>query len=54
MSVSEYAGLRHHVGHVIECVTYGPNGENVALECLTCDEVLLDYDKNEDDANESN
>jgi len=41
--------LSQHVGHKIVCVHYGKNGKppwkNVAIECETCNEVLLDYDK---------
>ena len=44
MSVSNYSDLLQHVGHSFECVTYG-GGVNVALECMTCNEVLIDYDK---------
>jgi hypothetical protein len=43
MSVNSYADLRSHVGHKIECVVYGDE-DNVAIECITCCEVLLDYD----------
>ena len=46
MSVFDFKRLLAHVGHNIECVTYG-NGDtvyNVALECTDCNEVLLDID----------
>ena len=43
MSANSYADLRSHVGHRIECVVYGD--ENVAVECITCCEVLLDYEE---------
>jgi hypothetical protein len=42
--------LKHHIGHKIVCVAYGA-GENeqspanVAVECETCNEVLMDFDK---------
>ena len=48
-----------HIGHSIEVVGYaaGTNGmyatldlrdyQNVAIECLDCNEVLIDYDKEE-------
>lgn len=58
-----YSDLRRHVGHAIECVTYGGSYEhqgddsvqdtaesevtppqNVALECVDCSEVLIDFD----------
>jgi hypothetical protein len=43
MGVHGYEDLEKHVGHDIECVTYGD--QNVALECTDCHEVLLDYDR---------
>ena len=45
MSVNSYKELLEHKGHKIVCVTYGKNDENVAIECEDCNEVLLDYDK---------
>ncbi len=36
-----------HVGHDIECVTYGRPGEtavNVSIECIDCAEVIIDAD----------
>lgn len=56
MSVHDFASLMKHNGHQLEITTYGdlpPDGEpdNVAIECLTCNEVLLDYDREpEEDA----
>ena len=44
MASDSYNELMRHVGHDIETVTYG-NHDNVAVECNTCNEVLLDYDK---------
>jgi hypothetical protein len=35
--------LRYHVGHEIECVIYGGDA-NVAVECVTCGSVLIDFD----------
>ena len=46
MSAFNYDELKRHVGHTITCVTYG-EGQNVAIECEDCNEVLLDYDKDE-------
>ena len=43
MSVHSYTDLDGHVGHHLECVRYG-DGENVAVECTDCCEVLLDFD----------
>lgn len=48
MSAFNYEELKRHVGHNIVCVSYG-NGENVAVECETCNEVLLDYDQDNDE-----
>ena len=48
MSVYDYDQLRAHIGHRIVCVCYGVDGsppENVSLECETCNEVLLDFDR---------
>jgi len=46
MSADSYWELKNHVGHEIECVTYGKKPwANVALECVTCSEILLDYDR---------
>jgi hypothetical protein len=44
MSAFNHEELLRHAGHNIACVTYG-EGENVALECEDCNEVLLDYDR---------
>ena len=56
MSAFDYAELfRHrghkklfrHRGHKIVCVSYGQynDPENVAIECETCSEVILDFDR---------
>lgn len=44
MGVNNYKELLWHKGHKIVCITYGWD-ENVAIECETCNEVLLDFDK---------
>jgi hypothetical protein len=38
--------FRQHRGHDLELVTYGAANapENVAAECLDCNEVMIDYD----------
>lgn len=38
--------FRLHRSHELELVTYGPthDPENVAAECLDCNEVMGDYD----------
>jgi len=41
-----FEDLKGHVGHQIECVHYGATREppvNVALECVTCGCVLIDF-----------
>lgn len=47
MSVQTYKELKTHIGHKITCVAYGSakDPENVAIECVTCSEVILDRDK---------
>jgi len=43
--------LKEHIGHEIECVGYF-NKENelvnVSIECADCCEVIIDYDKYEE------
>lgn len=48
MSAFNYQELARHVGHKIVCVSYG-DGVNVAVECEDCNEVLMDYDKEEEE-----
>ena len=43
MSDQLYEDINRHVGHDIECVTYG-HGANAAIECVTCGEVIVDKD----------
>jgi uncharacterized protein with PIN domain len=47
MSVSSFTDLARHHGHVIVTALYGPreNPVNAAIECETCNEVLLDFDR---------
>lgn len=45
MSATNFKDLKNHLGHKIERVSYGDPICNVAVECITCGEVLLDYDK---------
>lgn len=49
MGAWNYQELKRHIGHRIVCVAYGDylNPINVAVECETCCEVLMDYDKEE-------
>jgi hypothetical protein len=43
MSVINFNDLKNHVGHKIECVLYG--NQNCSIECLKCNEVLIDFDE---------
>ena len=43
MSVNSYEGLAAHFGHSLDIAKYGD--ENIAIECLDCNEVLLDFNK---------
>ncbi len=45
MGISNYKELKEHIGHEIVCVGYGKDIKNVAIECETCNEVLIDFDK---------
>jgi hypothetical protein len=36
--------LLEHVGHAIECVSYGMPPMNVAIECVDCHVVLVEFD----------
>ena len=49
MSVSNYNELKSHLKHKIKLVYYGDEQDpaNVAIECHTCNVVLLDFDKEE-------
>jgi len=48
----DYKKIREHIGHEIVCVGYAGkadlktgNWQNVAIECETCNEVLISYDR---------
>lgn len=51
MGCWDYASLKAHVGHKVVVVgyevahEYEGDPENVSVECETCGEVILDYDK---------
>ena len=49
MSADTFKELNRHFAHDIQVVRYGRGGEvfNVAVECQECNEVLMDYDKEE-------
>ena len=43
---TRFAELLAHVGHEIEVAAYGGAPPvNVAIECMTCGAVLVDYDR---------
>ena len=44
MGAYNFDSLMWHRGHKLVVATYGTPVVNVAIECLTCNEVLLDYD----------
>ena len=46
--MSEFDRVLSHLGHKLEVAVYGDN-ENVAIECLTCMEVVVDYDQGDND-----
>lgn len=46
MAVANFNDLILHVNHDLECVTYGDKA-NVAIECLNCGEVLIDFDNDD-------
>ncbi len=46
MSVLGYTDLTYHVGHKIVCVNYAD--KNTAIECEDCNEVLFDFDVNDE------
>lgn len=45
--MSNFDRVLSHLGHEIEVAAYGDN-ENVAIECLTCMEVIVDYNQEDD------
>lgn len=46
MSVQNYNDLAEHYGHSLTVALYG-EGDNVAIECEECYDVLLDFDRGE-------
>lgn len=58
MTAMDFDDLVRHVGHDVSVVTYGRTGykvdeirsaDNVAVECETCGEILLDYESENSD-----
>ncbi len=43
MSICNFKEAKQHIGHKINCVMYGK--QNVSIECETCNEILIDFDK---------
>lgn len=56
MGVHNFKDLIAHAGHELKCVTYNHNGkpQNVSIECITCNEVLLDFDRLSEEEPENN
>ena len=46
MSAQNYGDLANHYGHYLDVAIYGDQ-ENIAIECVVCSEVLLDFDNEE-------
>jgi len=47
-----YNKLKEHLGHNIECASYGKDLENISIECTDCNEVLVSHDKEPEDNEE--
>lgn len=46
MAVASFDELIYHVNHEVEVASYGfPLPVNVAVECIDCDVILFDFDK---------
>ena len=50
MSVTNFQELLDHKGHKVKVVSFGSKEEieNVSILCETCNEILLDFDKDEE------
>ena len=48
MSVQNYTELSEHYGHSLGVTIYGDQ-VNIAIECEDCNEVLLDFDNEENE-----
>ena len=46
MAIYDLKDLVQHIGHDIECVTYGNRLDNATIECMTCSTVL--YEESEE------
>lgn len=47
MSVTNFEQLKGHHRHQIEVALYGKPPINATIECVECGEVLLSFDKDE-------
>jgi uncharacterized UPF0146 family protein len=51
MSVNTIEALASHIGHSLVCVGYGgATTVSVAVECETCNVVLIDLNREDNDA----
>lgn len=48
--INSYNDLIRHYGHKIDVVVYA--GQNVAIECEHCNEILIDFEKHSEDPDE--
>ena len=49
MTMSNFDRVLSHLGHELEVAVYGDN-VNVAIECLTCMEVVVDYNQEDEES----
>lgn len=51
MGCHSYDDLKRHIGHKVVVSCYGgrDDPQNVAVECETCYEIIMDFDKKNDD-----
>jgi len=49
LSVNSFEELMQHKEHKIKIVTYGEPPKNIAIECLDCNTVLMDFDNTTDE-----
>jgi hypothetical protein len=53
MSVTNFDQLRLHYRHELEVALYGNPPVNATIECLQCNEVLLSFDKEENNVEDN-
>ena len=51
MAVNSFKELRAHFGHDIQVAVYAIDA-NAAIECLDCNEILLDFDNEKEEEEE--